>query len=478
MTTAKPKGVRTTHPEYDAMVDRWRRCRDAASGQDAVHAGGTLYLPALAEEKAVDYAARVKRTSFFNATWRTISGMRGMLFRKDPTLEAPESIAALTSDINMAGTPLDTFAQRVVAEALTVGRVGLLADHPPAAESGARTVAEAQRAGLRPSLQLYTAESVINWKTARIGNATVLSMVVLREDVSVPGDEFSHASEPRYRVLDLDAVGVYRQRVFRVNDKGDDEQVGGDIYPTMRGAPLREIPFTFIACETLEPTAEAPPLIDLVDLNLAHYMVTADYEHGCHFSGLPTLFVSGYAPPGDGTGVIYIGGPTANCLPDPQARAEIVQVNGDFAALRANLDDKQAQMAILGARMLEAQKIAAEAAETVGQHRKGEESLLAATGKTIGMGLTRALTWFARWAGVDAEVSYRLCTDFMPEGLSAQELTAMVGAWQAGMPGYSDQGVFAMLQRRGAVAPDATFDEEQARIEDRGPRIVAPTPGV
>jgi len=29
-------------------------------------------------------------------------------------------------------------------------------------------------------------------------------------------------------------------------------------------------------------------------MNLHHYQVSRDYEHGCHFSGLPTLFISGY----------------------------------------------------------------------------------------------------------------------------------------------------------------------------------------
>lgn len=479
--TTKPTGVRTTHPDYDAMAPSWKRCRDAAAGERAIHAAGEAYLPKLAEELDRDYQARLMRTPWFNATWRTISGLRGMLFRKSAEVEGVE----YTDDIDMAGTPLASFVQKVVEDALTVGRIGVLVDYPQAPEGGqALTVAAAAALGMRPSLQIYPAESVINWKTQRIGNAVVLSLVVLTEDESVAGDEFGHATETRYRVLDLDpANGYYRQRVYRVDDKGREEQIGADVFPLMNGNPMREIPFVFIGVDETGPCVDEPPLIDLVDMNLHHYTVSADYEHGCHFSGLPTLFVSGYSPavaePGSPVKTIYIGGPTANCLPDPQAKAYFVEIASAFEALRANLEDKKAAMAVLGARMLEAQKRAAEAADTVAQNRKGEESLLAAMGETVSLGMTRALGWFMAWAGRDAgAVRYELSSEFGPAGLSAQELTAMVGAWQAGMPGYSDQNVFAQLQERGMIDAETTFEEEQARVADKGPRLVAPAPVV
>lgn len=472
------KGVRTLHPDYEAMAPRWKRCRDLASGEHAVHAAGESYLPKLAEELPRDYQARLQRTPLFNAFWRTITGLRGMLFRKTAEVEGVE----YTDDIDMAGTPLASFVQKVVEDALTVGRVGVLVDYPQAPDTGgqALTVAQAASLGLRPSLQIYPAESIVNWKMQRIGNAVVLSLVVLTEDAPLAGDEFGHECEMRYRALDLDpASGAYRQRVYRIDDKGNQEQVGADVFPLMNGAPMREIPFVFVGVDETGSCVDEPPLIDLADMNLHHYAVSADYEHACHFQGLPTLFISGYSPqvaePGQPVKTIYIGGPSANCLPDPQAKAYFVQVEGDFAALRANLEDKKAAMAVLGARMLEAQKRAAEAADTVAQHRKGEESLLAAMGQTVSLGMTRALGWFMTWAGRDAgAVRYELSSEFGPVGLSAQELTAMCGAWQAGMPGYSDQNVFAQLQERGMIDAETTFEEEQSRVADRGPRLVAP----
>lgn len=434
------------HPDYERLARKWQRCRDAAAGEAEIHAGGDRYLPRLAEESDTDFKKRIARTPFFNATRRTINGLAGMVFRKPPRVELP----VFGDNVDAAGTPVETFAARVVEEALTVGRVGLFVDYPPAPD-GVRTQADAESLGLRPAIHQYAAESIVNWRYSRINNSTVLSLAVLSEFAPVGDDEFSHDAEQRWRVLDLFG-GAYRVRVFNEDERGR-LQLLSETFPTMRGAPMPFIPFAFVG-------DGEPPLIDLVTLNLHHYQVSADYEHGCHFSGLPSLFISGLRQD-DGTKV-YLGGPTANALPDPAARAYMVEVAGEFNALRTNLQDKQAQMAILGARMLETQRGGVEAAETAAQHRKGEESYLAMYSSDISRSITRALTWMAQWASADGEVVFELNRDYVPVGLSAQELTALVGAWQNGA--ISHPTLFENLQRGEVIAPEVTFEKEQGRI--------------
>lgn len=466
------KGVSQCHPAYEANSVKWKRCRDAASGEDAIHAGGKTYLPMLAEEHSVDYAARLARTSFFNATWRTIAGMRGMMLRKAPVVEIPSGVDAYIDDIDMASTPLNSFVQDIIVEALIVGRVGILADYPQQSVEVSVTIAQASSLGLRPSLQKYPAESIINWKVSRIGNASVLALVVLTEETALPGSEFDHNSETRYRVLDL-FNGAYRQRVYRINERGDDEQVGEDVFPLMNNSPMSYIPFIFVGVDTAGSDIEEPPLIDLVDMNIHHYQVTADYEHGCHFSGLPTLFISGYQP--DTTAPkIYVGGPSANCLPDPQAKAYFVEIASDFNALRTNLEDKKAQMAVLGARMLETQKSAVEAANTLEQRSKGEESQLEAMAQTISLGMTWILTVFSEWAGASGEVKYDLQLDAGYSSVTAQELTAIVAAWQSG--GISGEVKFNYLQKRDFYEEGDTYEIEEARIGDAGPKLMVVNP--
>jgi hypothetical protein len=132
------KGVATHHPGFDKYAPKWKRCRDVSDGQDAVHAAGTLYLPKLKGESDGtggkddnDYAARVKRSNFFNGTWRTLAILNGMLFRKPPTQDVPAGIEPYLADVDMAGASIETFARCLALEVLEVGRVGIMVDHPP-----------------------------------------------------------------------------------------------------------------------------------------------------------------------------------------------------------------------------------------------------------------------------------------------------------------------------------------------------------
>src|SRR5712671_6023535 len=97
--------VKTQHAQYDAMRDRWQRCRDVTTGQDAVHTAGDRYLPRLRDQLPEEYTAYVRRATFYNATWRTIAGLIGMIFRKPPVTEAPESVKAMLEDVTLQGQP-------------------------------------------------------------------------------------------------------------------------------------------------------------------------------------------------------------------------------------------------------------------------------------------------------------------------------------------------------------------------------------
>lgn len=464
--------VNTQHPEYKRMVDRWKRCRDVADGQDAVHAAGELYLPKLQDQRPEEYAAMVKRTPFYNATWRTISGLNGMLFRKPPKVEVPDAAKEMLDDATLTGVPLQLFVQEVCEEALKVGRVGILTDYPEAAAEGL-TLADTMAMNLRPCLCLYRAENIINWKTGRVKNVVVLTQLVLREYEEVAVDEFTTRCEERFRVLDLVGEGdarEYRVRRFKV-EEGKDVQIGGEVYPTMQGKRLDYIPFVFASPDGTTPEVGIPPLIDLVDLNLSHYRNSADLEHGAHFTGLPTPVVAGYKPdnPED---KLYIGSATAWTFSNPEAHAEFLEFTGQgLGALERLKSEKEKQMAVLGARMLEQQKTGVEKPEAQANQRKGEESTLAAAGQTISLGVTRSLKWFMRWAGQDdKDVSFELNRDFYPVPMTPQMLSSLVSSWQQGA--FSDEVLFENLQKGEVVSRETTFEDEQARLEAQEPKLL------
>jgi hypothetical protein len=468
------KGVSTTHPLYDQFAPKWKRARDCAGGEDAIHLSGSLYLPRLKKEDNEDYAARIKRSDFFNGTARTIDGLGGMAFRKEPTVEVPAGIEAYLEDVTMAGVSMNTFAMHALDEILKVGRMGVLVDFAAMPENvTALTVAAAQKLGLRPTLQLYTAENIINWQFGRVANQWTLIKAVLHECAVVPGDdEFTTNEEDRWRVLDLDGEGFYRQRLFR-KVKEMDEQIGGDIYPLMQGKKLDRIPFVILGPNGRGDELDEPPLLDLINANIALYQINADYRHGLHFTGLPTPIVSGYVPEKDGE-EFYIGSTSAWVFPDPNAKATYLEFSGKgLDSLKAAIDDKKQEMAMLGARMIADET--SKARETLGAtqiKRQGENGMLSRIALALSEGLEQALEIFAAWAGQAADVVFQINRDFQPTLVDAPTLTALTASLQAGA--ISQQEFFDLLQRGDMIDASMSFEEHQEQVASNPPPAPAP----
>lgn len=485
--------VNTQHPDYVAMTPVWRACRDVAGGQRAVHKAGELYLPRLKGEIDADYEARKARALFFNATWRTIAGLGGMLMRKDPVVRVSPAAEKMLEDVTQSGMSLVDVAAAVVENCLTVGRDGILVDYPRRSGEGL-TVADAEALNLRPKFCLYRAEKIINWATSWILDKNVLSRVVLHEVTPLPSaDEFASESEDRWRVLDLapyvdpanptaSAPLAYRVRVFRRGRDGKDELVEGPFFPLMKGAPIPFIPFVFIGVDNTTPAVDDPPLVDLVYTNLSHYQSTADVEHGAHKTALPQPYATGIdpTPAADSSGngarpVFYIGGGEVWLHPDVNGKFGMLEYTGQgLEAIETRLVRKEAHMAVLGARMLEDQKKGIEAAETAGLHRSGEHATLASQGKTVSAGIRQALAWFDQWAGGSGDVAFELNSEFLPANLSAQDLAALVAAWQSGA--LSGEELFVKLQKGGVIRETTDYETHEAQIENAAPRLSAAPP--
>jgi hypothetical protein len=476
--------VKHQHPSYTSMVDKWKRCIDVCEGQDKIHEGGSTYLPRLIDQTDMEYAGYRDRTPFYNATWRTLTGLQGMLFRKPPAVNVPEAIKPMLDNITMSGTPLHMFALEIAEESLKLGRVGVFVDYPIVPETA--TAADSVDQNFRPLLKMYKALSIINWKTCNIKNATVLSMVVLKECAAIAVDEFMDKEEVQYRVLDLTditlpdggVVKAFRVRVFKINEKDQDVLIQGPFFPKVAGKNLTSIPFQFMGVDDVGWDVDQPPLIDLVDMNLSHYRTTADYEHGCHFTGLPTPVISGYTPTNTDE-KFYIGSMSAWLFPRPDAKASYLEFTGQgLKSLSDNMSRKEGHMAILGARMLEVQTGGVESANTAAIHRGGEQSTLSSVSQAISIGLTKCLKVFCEFAGQPSEdVSCKINKDFFAVPMDALTLTAIIAGWQNGA--YSYDTMFENLKKGEIVPCENTPEDEQANIKANPAPLLAmgTTPG-
>lgn len=473
-------GVDTTHKDYDARLKQWERCRDVLAGEDAVKSRrqGKAYLPILTEQPDEEYIAYRDRAQFTNFTWRTVSAFLGMIFRKEPIIECSERVKEYLKDVTQTGVPFEQFARNVCEENLSVSRVGVLVDFPKPVDNGGKplTLAQAEQLGLRPTMRLCPTESIINWGYRLINNKWMLSLVVLKEiDVSPkPDSEFESVSEERWRVLDLHPESnLYRVRVFKKGGSGADEQIGVDLYPTMNGKPMAEIPFEFITPNGNDATPWEPVILDFVSVNLSHYRTSADYEHALHMTALPTPYVTGVAPEFDEAGKekplkLHIGSLTAWVLRNAESKVGFLEFQGQgIDAIKEKLERAEAQMAAIGARIIAPDKAGVEAFKTIALRSGGEHAVLSDVAINGSLGLTRVLKIFAEWAGDTGEVSVELNKQFLPVAVDSATLAQYLALWQSGA--ISEPELYDLLQQADIVASDKSLEEHQAEIDANPP---------
>ena len=449
--------VDSHHPQYDSAAEKWQTCADAVCGQWAVHAAGVRYLPRLTEQSDDEYKAYKTRATYFNATGRTLDGLVGMVFRKPPVIEA-KGIDKIIADVDLQDTSVNGLAEKILRQVIQ-SRIGVLVEYPQVIQVG-MTAAQAEAINLRPYTSLYEAKTIINWRVDKINNVMQPTLVVLTETYNASNDEYEQELKPQLRVLKLGEFGYYQQ-IYRQDNGKKWVQFENDIVPLMSNNPLPFIPFYMFGAEDTSFDIHEPVLLDLADLNLAHYRVTADWEHACHFTGLPMLFFAGLQL--NENEKIHLGSQTAVVSSNENSHGEYIEFTGQgLGALEKNLDRKEKQMAAIGARMLEQQKSGVEAEGTIAQRSIGETSVLASIANIISAQMSKMLSFMSEWAGNAQEVVYKLNTDYMAKGLTSAELAELVKAYQSSA--ISFETLFENLQRGEIVGADKTVEDEKDLI--------------
>jgi len=480
--------VDTEHSEYKYWYPMWKKCRDVTEGEEAVKKNTDTYLPKLSghEDKPASYSVYLNYAWFYNAAGRTVDGLTGMLFRRPPNLRVPDSFSDFIRDVDGTGVPFQGFAEASAEEILRVGRCGVLVDYSP---ENLEVITDNQdkNYGRRVFWRLYIAESIINWSTTNIDGPMRLDRVVLYELGVRPNekDEFVDDQVPRYRVLDFDESGFYRQRIYEqveaVSETTPDGQSATETsdprqnrkltwalvrttYPKMGGQMMREIPFVFIGPRDTGCVVQKPPLLDLVNANLAWYRNCAAYEHGILWTGNPTPVITGHSmEPGE---IVPIGSSEALVFAEPDAKAMFMEFTGQgLQAIKEAITTKEQYLAVLGARMLSPDRKQVESAETAQIHRQGETSVLASIAQAISTALTQCLKWTAKWNQESYEdIQVELNRIFLPIPMDSNMITALMQTWQAG--GFAYEDLHRLWVRGDLVDPERKPDQIKDDIKD------------
>jgi hypothetical protein len=473
--------VHSTHPDYDASLPAWLRARDVFAGEDAVKDAAEKYLPRLDCQDDKEYLAYKNRASFFNASARTADGFVGLIFRRDPTFKLPDAgtgvgdaLIEFVEDADMQGTSLTSFSKKLVTEIINVGRSGTLVDWNQKTEQRAYSAA-------------YAAEDIVNWHTERVNGRNVLTLVVLKEISKMPASEtdpFVPDEIQQLRVLKLvppqtkadngKAEWSYQVEIWQFLADGQNAsgprnrgkkkwKLVDSLTPLRLGKPLPLIPFVFHGPRHSLPEVDKIPLADIIAVNLNHYRLTADYLHGMHFTALPTAWVSGF----DKNSSLRIGSSTAWVAETPGATAGFLEFHGQgLTTFERAMDRDEQLMAVLGTRMLESRKRVGETAAAIELRQSGENSILNTVSLSVSASLTQVLRWVYWWNSTEPIpdaigpdlVLASLNTDFSITGMSFQEITALVAAWQAGA--ISQATMLDLFRAGEVIAPGRTNEEE------------------
>ena len=456
--------VDTPNAFYVANRAKWRKCRDFVAGSDEVKAAKDIYVPRPSGLDDAEFSAYVQRGSLFNAAQRTADSLTGLVMSKPPVVKMGGRLTVFSDYFDGAGGKAEDFARDAVMDVLTTGGGCGVVDRPETPE-GVTTRRQEHQLGLRPYAAWYPMESVLDWRYGWINGRRELVFLKLSEAWDDVKDEWTVEAKRQIRVFDL-IEGAARCRVFREGGKGWDIHTEA-MLRKQSGHPFEYVPAVLFGPVKNEP--DKPPLLDLVEVNRAHWQNSVDLEHGLHFTGLPTAYVAGHTfEEGE---EVRLGSKTLFAFDDANAKVDFASFGSEgLAGLEKALERKEAQMAALGARMLMPEGSQVESGEALAIRRGGENSALGKLADSVSRSMELLIETMGEWEGLNENVSFRLNTDYLPTTMSAQELTAAIAAVDRGY--MSQQEFFELLKAGGQVRDDKTYEDHREEVEGFADRPV------
>ena len=458
------------NPDYDEWAATYEKIRDCYIGQRKIHAGSTTYLPQLDGQSTTDYEAYRKRATFYNAFGKTVKALTSMVFTKDISVEVPELMEEMLENITLSGISLRQLSERMLNEVLQISRYGMLVEYPIVPTDMELTQAQKEQLNLRPYIVDFLAEDIRDWdESYHPTYGKRLSMVELTQTLIYkrPFTKYKDvAAQEVRRLLYLDENNHYRQKMWYtdLDAEEDDDSLGyQEFMPLMNGQPLDFIPFFFFDGSTNSSSIKVPHLMDLVELNIAHYQTTADYRHGLHYICLPTAVISGVDAGSDST--YRIGPAEAWVFTDPNAKASYLEFTGaGMGAISKALAELENQMTVMGSRsMLSTQQRAAETASTEIVRRNAENSILSSIVNSCEEQLERVLATIRDWAGLTGEVELKFNTDFLNYRETGDFIRSITEAAEKGI--ITQETAIDTLKERNVLPQDIEAEEEAEALE-------------
>lgn len=469
-------------PELSALLPLYYLIRDCLAGEPTVKAATVKYLPMpnasdTSKENKARYEGYRNRAVFYNVTRRTLGGLIGQVFMRDPIVKVPALLDPVVKDATGTGIDLNQQAKKSVALTLAYSRSGIFVDYPET--EGGASKKDIDEGNIRPTINSYSPMEIINWRVEEKGAKEVLSLVVLAESYVTGDDGFEMKNALQFRVLRL-TDSKYTQELWReptpTELKGSTFDVRGKIFePTKTvtptdsaGNPFDEIPFSFIGSDNNDSSPDHPNMYDLASINIAHYRNSADYEEACFVVGQPTIAMIGLTEEWVEKvlkGVVAFGSRGGIPLP-VGGDAKLIQAN-ENTMIKEAMDTKERQMVALGAKLVEQKEVQKTAFEAK-VDATSSASVLSSTAKNVSAAYQWALEWCGVFVGTgESGIEFKLNDDFDIARMTPEERAQAIKDWQAGAITWTEMRT---AMRKAGVA---TEDDDKAKQQIASDQVTA-----
>jgi hypothetical protein len=429
--------------EWMSLSDLPRTLLKGTRGMKAAK-GKYLTQNALETDKA--FETRLEASALLNAFKKTCSFLSGQVFQADIVFDDTVDVTVLeqSSDVDGKGNNINVFAKRVFFNGIGKGVALILVDATAVEPDTNRTVAEEQALGVRTFFKEVRPEDLIGY---RLSDDGTLAQIRIAETKTKPDGLYGEKDVQCIRLFNDDGT-------WELYEKQDD----GEYIVTKSGAlSYKGVPIVpFIPGEEFNVVAGESPLMDLAELNLAHWRSKSDQTHILHVGRVPLLFGRHLNMDTAVSGV-------SSLLNSDEDGSDLkfVEISGAaIAAGAADLKETEAQMALYGLQQLVPRS---------GNQTATEKAITSSeSNSSLGTWATEFETILTMAYTIAGEFQNK---EFPQEGLSvnkeydlgiadSQELLAILKANEQGV--ISAQSAFTEFRRRGV------FDEHMAwrDIED------------
>jgi hypothetical protein len=446
--------VRKTSAAVDKMAEDWALVDAVMGGTKAMRAAGKTYLPQWPSEDPDSYKTRLATATFFPAYGRTVSVLTGKPFSKPIAYgdDIPAGIKELLEDVDLQGRNLHAFAADLAAEAMAWGLCGILVDCPP--NPGAKTLADEQKAGIRPYFVHVHHNAILGWKTEKSGGAVRLSQLRLLESVEEQDGDFGTKIVPQVRVLEPGKWSTWRKT------KPDDDDSWA---PYQEGlTTLDVIPFVAVYGRRDELMTGCAPMIELAHANVEHWQSKSDQQTILHVARVPILFTKDI---GDAT--ITVGGGSFIAASSKDADIKYVEHSGKaIEAGRVSLLDLEDRMRQTGAELLVIKPGHATQVQVMAENEQGMCDLQRIC-EGLEDSLDQGLDLMAQWKREAKGGHVTIYKDFGAATLAEASAELLYKMRSSGS--LSEKTLLMECKRRGILSPEIDVAAEETAAKKNAP---------